>query len=283
MESNNIINESDNEKIIINMDKVTNFNDNPVAIFYIGEPRYQKETKDNHEMFFKKLKENNIIFNLYDFTSVKRTHNNPAKSQVYNFFNALDRTKKDKNEQIVVKLRTDVYFPEKIMGNIIESLKSVLKGDINVCYLGRLWDKTTLKFEVKSLHYYKNHKLEKKTKITDWVVICNRKYIIKKRLFDKIMKDFTKNTKKEPKNGNLVWSLILKSYEKAIWINCLMYLVRYKFKSKNYPNQNNFTENQIIYFYHYCNLGKKDKKWRLPNSIKIMDNIMPNGPHKKKI
>lgn len=277
MESNNIINDSDNEKIIINMDKVTNFNDNPVAIFYIGEPRYQKETKENHNLFFEKLKENNITFNLYDFTSDKRTHKNPAKSQIYNFFTALSKTKKDKNEKIVMKLRTDVYFPEKIMGSIIESLKSVLKGDINVCYLGRVWDKSTINSELKSLHYYKNNKVKNKQKINDWIVICNRECIIKKRLFDKIMKNI------KTKNGNLVWSLILKSYEKAFWINCLIYLVRCKFKTKNYPNQTNFTENQIIYFYHYCNLGKSNKKWRIPNSIELMNNIMPNGPHKKKI
>lgn len=246
-----------------------------ICLFYIGEPRYQKETKKNHDLFFKKFKENNLNFNLYDFTSWNRTAINPGISQITNFYNSL---KKIKDEQYIIKLRTDIYFPEKYMDLIIKELLLIINGEKDACFFGREFNKESIVHEMENKLFFKTYNI--KNKVTDWILICNRDILVKFRIFKKRVVNI------KTKTGNLLWLFVLKNNEKSVWINCLIYLFRHPYVrlcNEDNKDNENYEENEIIYYSHFHFQKKSASKWNnlKKRSIPFLNKLYPNGPHSK--
>lgn len=99
-----------------------------IAFVYIGEPRFEKMCHHNHKYLYEKLNKENINYKVYNFTSKKRIHEFSGISQIMNFYNALDKTKED----IIVKMRTDIFMEELAMDQIVLDLKESLKNNIKI-------------------------------------------------------------------------------------------------------------------------------------------------------
>ena len=99
-----------------------------IAFVYTGEPRFEKMGTHNHKYLYQKLNKENINYKVYDFTSKKRTHEFGGISQLMNFYSALDKTKED----IIVKMRTDIFMEELAMDQIVLDLKESLKNNLKI-------------------------------------------------------------------------------------------------------------------------------------------------------
>ena len=94
-----------------------------IAFVYIGQARFQKNGTHNHKYLYEKLNEENIKYKIYDFTSDIISHEFSGISQIINFYHALDKT----NENIIIKMRTDIFMEKLAMDQIILDLKEFMK------------------------------------------------------------------------------------------------------------------------------------------------------------
>ena len=170
---------------------------NSVAFIYIGEPRFKKMGKHNHKYLYRKLNKENIKYKVYNFTSKKRTHKFSGISQLMNFYNALDKTKED----IIVKMRTDIFMEELAMDQIILDIKESLKNNLKIFgYKG--------KGGIGYIHLTDNINNPVKF-LNDYILIINRNNVkIKKK--NSILKMINKKPNKYKNGGHKTFPLMMK-------------------------------------------------------------------------
>ena len=184
-----------------------------IAVMQIGLKRFYETTKSNHKKLYDTLSKRYGI-TVYDFYRDTVDPNCPfdqsGKVQVYDFFKGVEKTK----EEIVLKIRSDVYLTRNAIDVVCKELDNVISGESDVVYLG-------IDF---ANDYDQNHKRDNArhcAKITDFIVIAKKEKLANGARIIKSMSESVKD-----KSGNKTYFLILDSETIATKVSCQMYLVR---------------------------------------------------------
>jgi len=184
-----------------------------IGIIQIGLKRFSETTKTNHKKLYDTLSKKYGI-SVYDFYRNSADPQCPfdqsGKVQVYDFFTACKKV----NEDIVVKIRSDVYLTRNAIDVVCKEIDNVIAGETDVVYLG-----------IDFLNdYNQTHKRENArhcAKITDFMIIARKNKIANS---DEIISAMKNNVK--DKSGNKTFFLILGPDAVATKVSCQMYLVR---------------------------------------------------------
>lgn len=189
-----------------------------IAVVYIGQRKFDTTSRTNHDRLFELLRTKYEI-NVYDFTRSGPSTTGPFQSsggvQVWDFLQAVKQVKED----IVIKLRTDLWFTHNSMSVVLSELNEVVNGDNDVAFMGV--DFTN--------HYDKLHDRIDATnkKVTDFAIIARRSSL------DTEESIVTRLHGPKHKSGNVMFKYILAPDARAVSVSCQMYLLR---KDYNTPD-----------------------------------------------
>ena len=182
-----------------------------IAIVYIGERRFHSTSQANHGELFDLIQSKHKI-KIYDFTRSGPSTDGPFSSsggiQVWDFLQAV----KSVNEDIVIKLRTDLWFTRNSMSTVLSELNEIVNGNTDVAFMGV--DFTN--------HYDKLHERNDATnkKVTDFAIIARRSSL------DAEESIVTRLNGPKHKSGNVMFKYILAPDARAVSVSCQMYLLR---------------------------------------------------------
>jgi len=183
-----------------------------IAVVYIGQQKFDKTSKVNHQAFIELLKTQHTV-NVYDFTRPGPSTNGPFTSsggvQVWDFLQAV----KSVDEDIIIKLRPDLWFTRNSMAVVLSELNEIVNGNNDVAFMGV--DFTN--------HYDKLHeRIDAATtkKVTDFAIIARRSSL------DTEESIVTRLNGPKHKSGNVMFKYILAPEVRAVSISCQMYLIR---------------------------------------------------------
>lgn len=191
-----------------------------IAVVYIGQRKFDKTSTANHQALIALLKTQHIV-NVYDFTRPGPSTLGPFQSsggvQVWDFLQAV----KSVDEDIVIKLRTDLWFTRNSMPVVLSELNEVVNGNNDVAFMGV--DFTN--------HYDKLHDRIDATnkKVTDFAIIARRTSL------DTEESIVTRLNGPKHKSGNVMFKYILAPKIRAVSVSCQLYLIR-----KDYDTPNNW-------------------------------------------
>ena len=191
-----------------------------IAVVYIGQRKFDKTSTANHQTLIKLLITQHIV-NVYDFTRPGPSTDGPFTSsggvQVWDFLQAV----KSVDEDIIIKLRTDLWFTRNSMSVVLSELNEVVNGNNDVAFMGV--DFTN--------HYDKLHERSDATnkKVTDFAIIARRSSL------DTEESIVTRLHGPKHKSGNVMFKYILAPDARAVNISCQMYLLR-----KDYDTPDNW-------------------------------------------
>jgi len=238
-------------------------NKNIIAITYIGEPRFQNELKDNHNKFFDLLRLGGIELNIYNFTSKKFTHHNSLISQMLNTYNALEKIN---GENIVIRMRTDLFISESIFKELIDEIKKIINNEYKLLFVGR--GQRSGSQELKNLKCFEKKKASHAAGwIPDWMIIFNKEILISKKIFlqkikYKIPPDWYK--------GNKLFNKMLTGENGVYLADCTTFIARGKLIE--------ITEKEIAYNYYYYYYIRNQKKHMRPGNAKYLLFYKPDEP-----
>jgi hypothetical protein len=189
-----------------------------VAVIFTGLKRFYNSTKSNHAGVLHAL-EKKYGITVYDQYRDTANPNCPfdqsGKVQVWDLLTARDQV----NEDIIVKIRSDVYFTNSSIDVLCKEIDEVIAGNTDVVYLG-----------IDFLHDYdKIHKRENARdckKVTDFVIVAR-----KNSLDDTDKVTAVLSTAVKDKSGNKTFFNILRSEARAVKVSCQMYLVRQEYNT----------------------------------------------------
>jgi hypothetical protein len=193
-----------------------------IAIVYIGQRRFQETTKQNHKKFLTELSKEFKI-KIYDFIKDAPDpacpYDRSGTVQVWDFVHAIEKVQ----EEIVIKLRTDVWFTDSSIKIIMQELRKIHNNSLDLAYIG-----INLRHHYDKEYYIENALNSKK--VMDFIIIANK---VKLRSSTDILERLT-NSDKEA-SGNKFFRLLITSNMAAISVSCQLYLVR-----KEYANPENW-------------------------------------------
>ena len=106
-----------------------------IAVVYIGQRKFDKTSTANHQVLVELLKTQHTI-KVYDFTRPGPSTDGPFSSsggvQVWDFLQAV----KSVDEDIVIKLRTDLWFTRNSMSVVLSELNEIINGNTDVAFMG---------------------------------------------------------------------------------------------------------------------------------------------------
>ena len=183
-----------------------------VAVVYIGQSRFDKTSRANHDELFELLRTKYEI-NVYDFTRPGPSTTGPFQSsggtQVWDFLQAVKQVEED----IIIKLRTDTWFTNNSMSVILNELDEIVNGNNDVAFMGIYFTN----------HYDKLHEridADTTKKVTDFAVIAKRSVL------DNEESIITRLNGPKHKSGNVMFKYILAPDARAVSVSCQMYLLR---------------------------------------------------------
>ena len=191
-----------------------------IAVVYIGQRKFDKTSTANHQTLIELLKTQHTV-NIYDFTRPGPSTDGPFTSsggvQVWDFLQAV----KSVDEDIIIKLRTDLWFTRNSMAVVASELNEIVNGNNDVAFMGV--DFTN--------HYDKLHNRIDATnkKVTDFAIISRRSSL------DTEESIVTRLNGPKHKSGNVMFKYILAPEARAVSISCQMYLLR-----KDYDTPDNW-------------------------------------------
>jgi hypothetical protein len=191
-----------------------------IAVVYIGQRKFDKTSKINHQALIELLKLQHTV-NVYDFTRPEPSTDGPFTSsggiQVWDFLQAV----KSVDEDIIIKLRTDLWFTNNSMSVVLRELNEIVDGNNDVAFMGV--DFTN--------HYDKLHERNDATnkKVTDFAIIACRSSL------DTEESIVTRLNGPKHKSGNVMFKYILAPNARAVCVSCQMYLLR-----KDYDTPDNW-------------------------------------------
>ena len=211
-----------------------------IAIVYTGERRFEKQGRENHRLLWQELSEF-ISFKIIDKCKDNRDNDQfqlSGPNQIWDFYKAIENIEED----IIIKMRTDIWFAKSSIPYIVNDILSVVNNQKDFILLGsELYN-----------HYDVNYKTyptfwpqQKKGKTTDFLLVTRKDAL---RYKDEIYKELSLE---QSKSGNILWQRI-KQPDKRGFFSCgQIYLLRNEYKSKD--------DYYIAYQFsqHY---GKKTKK-----------------------
>jgi len=196
-----------------------------IAIVYIGQRRFQETTKQNHKKFLTELSKEFKI-KIYDFIKDAPDpacpYDRSGTVQVWDFVHAIEKVQ----EEIVIKLRTDVWFTDSSIRVVIQELKKIVEKSLDLAYFG-----INLRHHYSAEYHMSNAQHEKK--VMDFIIIARKN---KLRSSQDIINSLSSTIKEQ--SGNKFFRLLMTPDTIAVSISCQLYLVRQSYT---------FTENwQII-------------------------------------
>lgn len=191
-----------------------------IAVVYIGQRKFDKTSTANHQALIELIKTQHTV-NVYDFTRPGPSTSGPFQSsggvQVWDFLQAVKQVKED----IVIKLRTDLWFTRNAMSVVLSELGEVVNKNNDVAFMGV--DFTN--------HYDKLHDRTDATnkKVTDFAIIARITSL------DTEQSIVTRLNGPKHKSGNVMFKYILAPEARAVSVSCQMYLLR-----KDYDTPSNW-------------------------------------------
>ena len=189
-----------------------------IAIFYIGLDRFSAQTKANHQELFDRLAKIAPI-QVYHFLQPEFSREDCPVSggvgsagglQTWDFMKAVQQVKGD----IVIKLRTDVWFCSNTCDNVVEEVKSIIAGDHDVTYMGA---NSKDNYQTPYVRWpAPQHK-----KVPDFVIIARREAVLD---IDRVT-DHLANAG-DVANGNKTFKIITKDLSRSYCVNNYVFLIR---------------------------------------------------------
>jgi len=188
-----------------------------VGIFYTGLSRFRNVSLKNHQELFDRLD-----CKIYDFTTDTRNDcpfdvNNLAQRgnlQVWDFVTAITQVKED----IVVRLRTDLWITSSAADAIIEEIEKVSQGIIDVSFISFSHKKRNEEYFVTPVG---------SNGVGDFVIIVNKNKINSPEVI-------LKNIQKENiKSGNWAFYNIINNQTKANNVASRLFLIRKEYEDIN--------------------------------------------------
>ncbi|MEY4331385.1 MAG: hypothetical protein RLZZ196_123 [Bacteroidota bacterium] len=158
-----------------------------LAIFYTGDIRHNQHiAKTNHNFLITALKEvcEVKIYNFtkgdperglcpYDDGEPDNTYRRGQGGaiQVWDFCRGVDRT----TEDIVLRLRTDVWFTKSSIKAVVEELKLMIAGESGIAYFGSDWVNQSAGIEYKRLPVHIDHD----GVVQDFIIMAKRESVEK--------------------------------------------------------------------------------------------------------
>lgn len=225
-----------------------------IDIIYTGQKGFYNITEKNHQLLFDKIKEiSEIKINWFTKPNLSRgicPYDNTVARGAIQVWDLVDACKHTEND-IFIRLRTDLWLTPESINVIINELKLILSSTQDVSFIGWMykdWD-----FD----QPYNKIAVEGLSHIQDFVIIGNKNLLENEEtIFSRI------NSRPPTKNisGNKSFKDIVKDQSRAYTIKTHMYICR-----KEYKKVNEF-ELAIDYFDAYAKGKANDyKNWFINN------------------
>ena len=198
-----------------------------VALFYIGQDRYSHISKTNHNKLIEMLNKNYEVV-VYDFIQPKldrtecpyqigshkhlkgKSWGGAGKIQVWDFYQASSKI----DEQYVVKMRTDIWLTDSAIKSIVDRISDIVNKKLSIAFFGT----------DEHLGDLNNHNpvySGKKGKVLDLIIAADKTSITSST---DAFKKF--ETLKNPGNGNVSFTVLIKNQNSSINSPLKIYLIR---------------------------------------------------------
>ena len=138
--------------------------------------------------------------------------------QLWDFVHGIDNS----NGDIVIKMRTDIWFEESAVNAVVESVKKIIKGDIDAVYLGSDWlnGHHGQRFEIEDM--------TPATKLTpDFCIVARRSAL---RSSDKIRQQIADTKVQKRRSGNKTFRWLMTEGREMTGVTkmifCRIWLIR---------------------------------------------------------
>ena len=197
-----------------------------IGFVYTGERRYENIGKENHKLLYNALSEF-TAFNIYDECKDDRSNDEftlSAPNQIWDFYKALPKVK----EQIVIRMRTDIWFSKSSIPHVINEILATQQGQRNftliVAELDRHYNNEYATYDLPEVK-----KQKRKTKTADFMTIVNRDVLKPKEDIYKWLKT------EKSKSGNRLWQKI--RYGEGKYSFGQIYLIRHNYREENLTDE----------------------------------------------
>jgi len=197
-----------------------------IGFVYTGERRFESIGRENHKQLYNALSEF-TAFNIYDECKDDRSNDEftlSAPNQIWDFYKALPKVK----EQIVIRMRTDIWFSKSSIPHVINDILATLQGKRNFTLIGAELDRH-YNNEYATYDLPEVKKQKRKTKTADFMTIVNRDVLKPKEDIYKWLKT------EKSKSGNRLWQKI--RYGEGKYSFGQIYLIRHNYRKENLTDQ----------------------------------------------
>ena len=197
-----------------------------IGFVYTGERRYENIGKENHKLLYNALSEF-TAFNIYDECKDDRSNDEftlSAPNQIWDFYKALPKVK----EQIVIRMRTDIWFSKSSIPHVINEILATQQGQRNFTLIGAELDRH-YNNEYATYDLPEVKKQKRKTKTADFMTIVNRDVLKPKEDIYKWLKT------EKSKSGNRLWQKI--RYGEGKYSFGQIYLIRHNYREENLTDE----------------------------------------------
>jgi len=208
-----------------------------IGIVQIGLNRFYNTTLSNHLELYELLDKRygTKIYNFYrDAPNPQCPFDLSGKVQVYDFLTAKDQV----SEDIIFKIRSDIYFTKSSMDVICKEIDCILENNNDIAFLG-------IDFMNDFDKEHKRENVRDVVKTTDFAIIARRESLEDTEKIINLMRTGVKD-----KSGNKTFYLVLKPETRGVKISCQIYIVR-----KDYESYDNW---QI--YWDWCSEYKKSEQ-----------------------
>ena len=197
-----------------------------IGFVYTGERRFESIGRENHKQLYNALSEF-TAFNIYDECKDDRSNDEftlSAPNQIWDFYKALPKVK----EQIVIRMRTDIWFSKSSIPHVINDILATLQGKRNFTLVGAELDRH-YNNEYATYDLPEVKKQKRKTKTADFMTIVNRDVLKPKEDIYKWLKT------EKSKSGNRLWQKI--RYGEGKYSFGQIYLIRHNYREENLTDE----------------------------------------------
>lgn len=191
-----------------------------IGIIQTGLKRFYNTAKFNHKKLYDTLSKRYGI-TVYDFYRDKADPNCPfdqsGKVQVYDFLTAKDQVQED----IIIKIRSDVYFTRSSIEVVCKEIDNVISGESDIVFMG-----IDFMNDFSEVHKREDARTVKGHKVTDFVVIARKDKVSDTGEIIELLKHSVKD-----KSGNKTFNLIMSDTAVAKKVSCQMYILRKEYDS----------------------------------------------------
>ena len=205
-----------------------------VAVLYIGHPRFKDLSMLNHKKLIDTISMDFKV-TIYDFTQpildrAECPFTSSGGIQLWDFYTSVDKIEED----IIIKIRTDLFFTDSSIKTIISELKQIVNKEITVSFLGLGLLSEHVDSGIYKEEYY-SYTYRKSGKVLDWIVIADKKFISTKEV---VFEDLTTGKSSRNGSGNYTWKLIVNPRVTANVVSCHTALIRKFYKNEDFIFKN---------------------------------------------